>query len=55
MESCANRAFSETVNSESTACGPSYDYPGDEDLVQLNECTRDVKAHLASFGCFSAK
>ena len=49
MESCAKRAFLETANSESTACGPRYDYPGDEDLVQLKECTRDAKAHLASF------
>ena len=50
MESCAKRAVLETANSESTACGPRYDYPGDEDLVQLKECTRDAKAHLAS--CF---
>ena len=49
MESCAKRAVLETANSESTACGPRYDYSGDEDLVQLKECTRDAKAHLASF------
>ena len=54
MESCANRAFLETVNSESTVCGPSEDHPGDEDLVQLKECTRAVRAHLANF-VFSAK
>ena len=50
MESCAYCI----VNSESTAFGPSYDYPGDEYLLQLKECTRDVRAHLASF-VFSAK
>ena len=55
MESCANRAFLETVNSESTVCGPSEDYPGDEDLFQLKECTRAVRAHLANFVFFSAK
>ena len=55
MESCAKRAFLETANSESTACGPRYDYPGDEDLVQLKECTRDAKAHLASFFFSSEK
>ena len=27
------------LKSESTACGPSYDYPGDEDLVQLKDKT----------------
>ena len=54
MESCANRAFLETANSGSTACGPRYEYPGDEDLVQLKECTRDARAHLATF-FFSAK
>ena len=32
-----------------TACGPSDDYPGDEDPVQLKECTRDARANLASF------
>ena len=41
MISCAYRAFFETVNSESTVCGPSEDYL---DLVQFKECTRDVKA-----------
>ena len=35
-----------------TACGPSYDYPGDKNLVKLKDCTRDARAHLASFGCF---
>ena len=49
MESCAKRAVLETANSENTACGSRYDYTGDEDLVQLKECTRDAKAHLASF------
>ena len=44
MKSCAYRAFLETVNSESAVCGPSKDYPGDEHLVQLKECTRDVRA-----------
>ena len=39
-------ALLETVNSESSACGPSYDYPDDEGLVQLKDCTRDVRAHL---------
>ena len=43
-----------TVNSESTVCGPSEDYPGGEDLFQLKEGTRDARAHLASFA-FSAK
>ena len=52
MESCAKRAFLETANSESTTCGPRYDYPGDEDVAQLKECTRDAKAHLASFFFF---
>ena len=46
-ESCAYRAFLETVNSASTACGPSYDYP--EDLVQLKECTRDLERQLFFF------
>ena len=41
MESCANRA--------------SDDYPGDADLVQLKECTRDARAHLASFSFFREK
>ena len=36
---------SDSVNSESTVCGPSKDYPGDEDLAQLEEGTRDVRAH----------
>ena len=26
-----------------TACGPSYDYPGDENLVKLKDCTRDAR------------
>ena len=34
---------------KSTACGPSYDYPGDENLVKLKGCTTDARAHLASF------
>ena len=34
MESGAYRTLLETVNRKSTVCGPSYDYPGDEDLVQ---------------------
>ena len=51
MESCANRAFLETVNSERTVCGPSEDYPGDEDLVR----TRAVRAHLANFVFFREK
>ena len=36
---------------KSTACGPSYDYPGDENLVNLKDSTRDERAHLASFVC----
>ena len=55
MESCAYKVFSETVNSESTVCGSSDEYPGDEDLIQPKECTRDLRAHLASFGFFLAK
>ena len=55
MESCVKRAFLETANSESTACGPRYDYPFDEGLVQLKEFTRDAKAHLASFFFFPRK
>ena len=31
-----------------------YDYSGDDDLVKLKDCTRDLRAHLSSFG-FSAK
>ena len=42
--SCANREFLETVNGESTACGASYNYPDDEDLVQIKECTRMCEA-----------
>ena len=34
---------------KSTACGPGYDYPGDENLVKLKDCTTDARAHLASF------
>ena len=37
---------------KSTACGPSYDYPGDENLVKLKDCTTDPRAHLASFDFF---
>ena len=37
---------------KSTACGPSYDYPGDENLVKLKDCTTDARAHLASFDIF---
>ena len=37
---------------KSTACGPSYDYPGDENLVKLKDCTTDARAHLASFDFF---
>ena len=55
MECCPYRALLETVNSESTACVPRYDYPGDEDLVQLKGCTRDVRAHLVSFVFFLQK
>ena len=40
---------------KSTACGPSYDYPGDENLVKLKDCTTDARAHLASFDFFFAK
>ena len=35
--------------------GPSYDYPGDEDLVQLKECTRDVREPTSPALVFSAK
>ena len=49
MESGAYSTLLETVNTKSTVCGPSYDYPDDEDLVQL-KTTRDVRVHLASFG-----
>ena len=31
---------------KSTACGPSYDYPGDENLVKLKDCTTDATAPL---------
>ena len=55
MESCAYKVFLETVNSESTVGGSSDEYPGDEDLIQPKECTRDLRAHLASFGFFLAK
>ena len=58
MESCAYsyRALIETVNMTSTAFGPSYDYPGDENLVKLKDCTQDARAHLVSlFYFFSAK
>ena len=34
---------------KSTACGPSYDYPGDENFLKLKDCTRDARARLASF------
>ena len=37
---------------KSTACGPSYDYPGDENLVKLKDCKTDARAHLASFDFF---
>ena len=37
---------------KSTACGPSYDYPGNENLVKLKDCTTDARAHLASFDFF---
>ena len=37
---------------KSSACGPSYDYPGDENLVKLKDCTTDARAHLASFDFF---
>ena len=33
---------------KSTACGPSYDYPGDENLVKLKDCTTDARAHVTS-------
>ena len=33
---------------KSTACGPSYDYPGNENFVKLKDCTRDARARLAS-------
>ena len=33
----------ETVNRKSTVCGPSYDFPGDEDLVQLKDYKRCEK------------
>ena len=35
--------------------GPSYDYPGDEDLVQLKECTRDVREPISPALVFFAK
>ena len=40
---------------KSTTCGPSYDYPGDENLVKLKECTRhpsvtDPVESLSSLG-----
>ena len=53
MEFCAYRALLETTNSESTACGPNYDYPGDEDLAKL-DYTRDARAYVASFFFFFA-
>ena len=37
---------------KSSACGPSYDYPGDENHVKLKDCTTDARAHLASFDFF---
>ena len=39
MESCAYREFLETVNVKITACGPIYNYPGDENL---KDCTIDA-------------
>ena len=40
---------------KSTACGPSYNYPGDENLVKLIDCTTDARAHLASFDFFFSR
>ena len=40
MESGAYSTLLETVNRKSTVCGPSYDYPDDEDLVQLKDYKR---------------
>ena len=37
---------------KSTVCGPSYDYPGDENLVKLKDCTRDARAHPVRFYLF---
>ena len=50
MASCTYRTLLETLNRENGACGPRIDFPDDEDLVQLKDCSRDVTAHLASFG-----
>ena len=50
MESGAYSTLLETVNRKSTVCGPSYDYPDDEDLLSSLNTTRDVRVHLASFG-----
>ena len=35
--------------------GPSYNYPGDEDLSLLKECTRDVREPISPALVFSAK
>ena len=40
---------------KSAACGPSYDYPGDEHLVKLKDRTTDARAHLASFDFFFSR
>ena len=33
---------------KSTACGPSYDYSGNENFVKLKDCTREARACLTS-------
>ena len=32
-----------------TPCGPSSDYPGQEECVTLKDCTKDVTGHLTTF------
>ena len=35
--------------SKVTPCGPSSDYPGQEECVTLKDCTKDVTGHLTTF------
>ena len=38
-----------TLLSKVTPCGPSSDYPGQEEFVTLKDCTKDVTRHLTTF------
>ena len=57
VESCAKGAFLrlQIVKVLLVGSGPSYDYPGNEDLVQLKECARDVREPISPALVFSAK